>query len=179
MIVLPNSFERYMSALRIFVSLSILKHGLQPRHLEKLKKIYYAEALFHKNLLGSVDINKLCNNLLGAVRSLNPDFKFYCHTHENYILNKKLFTCLLLTAAKTGNINVLSHGNFLKIKFSGESEPLSPFVSALGGFLLHERTTTQGIAVIPVTLTAQESVYIESEWEYLFDKFSAVNLFFN
>ncbi len=177
MIVSPNSFERYLSALRVFTSLSILNHGLLPRHLENLKKIYVAEAFYHKNERQCVNLNKLCNNLLCAVSAKNPSFIFSCNINGNYIINKNLLICLLLTCAKTGELKLSALGEFLLIR-PGVQSLAYPFITSLGGFVLKELKCGREIIIIPAKRTSQNSVYIESEWEYLFDKFSAVNLFF-
>ncbi len=179
MIVLPNSYERYLAALRIFVSLSILKHGLQPHHLEKLKKIYCAEALYNKTLVQSVDINKLCANLLGSVNAINPDFKFSCHINGNFYLNKALFSAFLLQVTKiTDTIWVDGNEAFITIRFPNPNNTPLPFLSTLGGYELKETKQNITLTLIPTAQTPQESVYIESEWENIFDQFSAANIFY-
>lgn len=179
MIVLPKSFERYLSALRNFTSRCVLKHGLMSNHLKNLEKINIAEALYHKNTLESVDINKLCQNLLGAVRTLKKQFAFSVAVKGNYLVNKKLFVFLLLSIAKNDNLKIELEDAFLKIGFSGDGVPASPFISALGGLILKEIKTEQNLVLIPITPTLRESVYVETEWEYLFDKFSEVNIIFH
>ena len=74
MIVLPNSFEKYLYNLRIYTSLSILKHGILPRHLKNLKKIYLAEAFLFKNHTEPTDLRLLSYNLLDCVKNLK-EFK--------------------------------------------------------------------------------------------------------
>ncbi len=177
MIVLPNSFERYLSALRIFVSLSILKHGLQTRHLRNLKKIYSAEIFLYKNSTQSVNIKKLCQNLLGAVKLLCPQLKFNCQTFDTYYLNKNLFSLLLLWIAKHSNYISINYSNFcIYIKFQSKTVPTIPYLKELGGYYL--KLKNNFLAVIPVTKSYTDSVYIESEYEYIFDKFSIVNVFY-
>lgn len=179
LIVLPNSFERYLASLRIFVSLSILKHGLQAKHLEKLQKIHLAEAFFDKNSLQSVDIFRLSQNLLNAVRSINCNLNFSCAKAGNFYINKKLFTILLLKLCEfSDNISLNSQENYIQMKFSGKNQNISPILNALKGFYIYESKSNLSLVIIPATKTHQESVYIESEWEYLFDKFSIVNIFF-
>ncbi|MBR4099699.1 MAG: hypothetical protein IKK55_01775 [Clostridia bacterium] len=179
MIVLPNSFERYLASLRIFVSLSILKHGLQAKHLEKLQKIHLAEAFFDKNSLQSVDIYRLIQNLLYAISSIKCDFNFSCNAVGNFFINKKLFTILLLKLCEfSDNISLNSQGNYIIIKFHGKSTGVFPIISALKGFSFYETKSNISLIIIPTSKAEAQSVYIESEWEYLFDKFSIVNIFF-
>lgn len=179
MIVLPNSFEKYLSALRISVSISILKHGLQPRHIDNLRKIHIAESLFHQNERQSVDINKLCTNLLSAVKTIKTDFDFRCNANGNFSINKNLFTLLLLNFAKQKDfIKISAKDNFLKINFEGKAKSLSHLINASGGFSLYEVKTKQTIIIIPANQTNEKSVEIETEWEYLFNIFSVLNLVF-
>lgn len=179
MIVLPNSFEKYLSALRISVSISILKHGLQPRHIDNLRKIHIAEALLHKTERQSVDINKLCTNLLSAVKTIKTDFDFRCNANGNFSINKNLFTLLLLSISKSSNsIDVTARNAFLEIKVSHKSEKALSFVRALKGYSLFELKSRQSLIIIPIRETKEESIPIESEWEYIFNEFSVLNIYF-
>lgn len=178
MIVLPNSFERYLSALRIFVSLSILKHGLKPRHLASLKKIYYAEAFYNKNSRQSVDIKKLSTNILNTITTYKYRLNFSCNLKNNYHINKNLFTLLLLEISSLSNfISISSDNNFVVIKFSSKKQNPTKTLYALGGFSFHEAKYNTTLFVIPAEKTNHPSVYIESEWENIFDQFSTVNIF--
>ena len=175
MIVLPNSFERYLSSLRILVSLSILKHGVQPKHIKNLKKIFIAEALYNKNSRQSVDISRLCNNLLRSINSINPNFKFSCQINGNFYINKSLFSLFLIEVSRiSDNITIKQSENYICVLFN-TSVVSFPYLSELGGYKL--KTQNKVLAIIPVTKSDTDSVYIESEWEYIFDKFSIVNIY--
>ncbi len=178
MIILPNSLERYLASLRYWVSLSIQKHGAHKRHFANLKKIYLCEAILNKEALKSVNINKLTNNILNAAQNLNHGAKFKVDVKGNFLINKELYSFVLLKIFKNSSPTVFLKNNFLCIKFTGETEKLSTVISALNGYTLHETKIGQNIIAIPITKTHQASVYIESEWEYLFDSFSVVNLIF-
>ena len=179
MIVLPNSFERYLASLRIFVSLSILKHGLKPKHLKMLKKITITEAFYNKNTLQSVDIYKLCINLFRATSTYKTHFKFHISNTDNHQINKMLFSLLLLTIAKhTESCKIYSTQTHIVIKSNNISKQLIAFINALDGYYLREIYTNQIAVIIPAPETKKPTVYIESEWEYIFDKFSVLNIFF-
>ncbi len=178
MIVLPNSFERYLSALRIFVSLSILKHGLKLRHLASLKKIHYAEAFYNKNSLQSVAIKKLSTNILNTISAYKYKLNFSCKSKDNYYINKNLFTILLLEIVSISNfISISSNKNFIIIKFSSKKQNSTKTLYTLGGFSFREAKNNTTLFVIPAERTNVPSVYIESEWENIFDQFSTVNIF--
>ena len=65
MIYLPKTFERYLSALRLYVQISCLKGG-GLKQLSQLRTISLAEAFYYKDQLTPIDIIKLSNSLLGA-----------------------------------------------------------------------------------------------------------------
>lgn len=177
MIVLPNSYERYLSALRILVLNSVLKQGLQPQHIENLRNIYTAEALLNQNTRQSIDLKKLINNLLGAVKIIKNDFAFKCDVKNNFLLNKNLLTLFILNIAKEKSfLKISTSEKYLKIVFRGKTSKLSPFLKALKARLFYEIKTKQSLIIIPAVATHKKSVPIDSDWEYLFDKFSMVNV---
>ena len=179
MIVLPNSFERYLASLRNFVSLSILKHGLQQKHFEKLKKIYFAEAILNKKHPQSVDLFRLCFNLLSAVSTIKNKLNFCCEISNNYYINKKLFIFLLVKICESSNkIKLFSNDNFIIIIFNGQFKNSKKILNLLNAIYLQEIKNRISLVAVPIVKTKEKSVYIESEWEYLFDKFSIINLYF-
>ena len=168
-----------MSSLRFFISLSILKHGLQQKHLENLKKIYVAEAFYNKETTQSVNINKLCVNLFNALKIIKPVFEFRISAMQNHNTNKNLLTLLLLTVSQyTTFCYVHTIEKHIIIRTENNSNILSPIIKALGGYCLREIITNQISIIIPAPTNDNPSVYIESEWELIFDKFSSVNIFF-
>ncbi|MBE6786791.1 MAG: hypothetical protein E7537_00415 [Ruminococcaceae bacterium] len=178
MIVLPNSFERYLANLRIYVSLSILKHGFKKHHLKNLKKIYFAEAMYNKNTVQSVDINKLYNNILSAVKATNSHLKFNSGMSGNFYINKSLFSLFLIhISTVTNDVTANYSRECICISFNCKNPNPLPYLKELGGYLLKHKTTC--LAVIPVLKSLDESIYIESEFEFIFDKFSVVNVFYN
>ncbi len=178
-IVLPNSVERYLSAVRISVSVSILKHGLQTRHLKSLKKIHIAESLLHQNTRQSTDVNSLCTNLLSAVATIKDGFSFKCNLSGNLYLNKNIFTLLILYLAKQKSFfKITQTGGFLLIHLDGKPKDVSLLVTALNGFFFFETKTQKSLIVIPTTESNEKSVEIETEWEYLFNIFSVLNMVF-
>ncbi len=178
MIVLPNSYSRYLASLRYFTSFNIFKNGLKDRYLKNLKKIYLAEAIFNKNFTESIDINKLSNNILGATKYLKPNIKYKIKSNGTYLVNKNLFSYLLLDIIKNHSLVLSAKENYLCIKFKGKNLPTLSIISALDGYIFREIKTTENLLIIPTEKTNRKSSYCDSEWEYLFDKFSIVNLFF-
>ena len=180
MINLPNSFERYLASLRYLVAHSIAKHGTRKRHIENLRKIFIAEAHLQQKSTQSVDISTLFKNLLGAISSLNSDLKFSHSTSGNFYINKKIFTLLLIIICKNSNKVLLSsNGGYLYIKYSGKALKNTALLKALNGICFTEIKSEISLIILPAIESKQTSVYIESEWENLFNSFSAVKIFFN
>ena len=73
MIYLPKTFDRYLSALRLYVQISVLKGG-GVKQLSQLKKIGLAEAFYYRNELSPINIIKLSNSLLGAAVIILEDY---------------------------------------------------------------------------------------------------------
>lgn len=180
MIVLPNSAIRYTCALRIYISLCILKYGLKPKHLEKLKKIYIAEAFLDKQSKQNLNIKNFVFNLLESVSAIKPHFKYSCISYGNYSINKNLLTVLLLNLSREINfIDIKTTNSHLIISIKGRTNKNSlSTVAALKGYFLYEIKNNQTLIIIPAPKTKQRSVQIESEWENLFNKFSVLNIFF-
>lgn len=180
MIILPNSFERYIAALRIYVSASILKHGLLKKHLKALRAIYIAEAFLESGISQSVDLKKLCLNLLGAVSAINTDFTYKCDTHGNYLINKRLITILLLKLSQNSRkIEINYINNKILITSTGQINNSLAVIKTLEGCYYKDLKANKSLIAIPAFETAEKSVKIESEWQNIFDSFSPVNIFFN
>ena len=177
MIVLPNSFEKYLYNLRIYTSLSILKHGILPRHLKNLKKIYLAEAFLFKNHTQPTDMRLLSYNLLDCIKNLK-EFNFIIKINKSISINQKLYTALLLTIAP--------HTDFLKIEFSngiiikgiGEIKKANKVIAYLNGCSFFDLKTSNFLIYIPCKTTTLSPTTTITQWELIFDRFSVFNLFF-
>lgn len=181
MIFLPNRFERYLSALRIFVSFSILKHGLNKKHLKNLLKIYTAEALLYRKTVQPANTFKLINNLLNAAKTFKPELNFtLCKIPDTrFLINKKIFSVLLLFIAKSVDfINISFVRDYLKITYSQNYKPPLYLINSLKAQFFSEIFTNNTAICIPIKETVENSVYIESDTEYIFDRFSLVNVIF-
>lgn len=180
MIILPNNLERYISALRIYISISILKEGLKPKHLENLRKLYTIEAVLNKNFSSAVNISDFCLNLLQAVKDIKPSFNFKIKSDGNYYINKKLFTVLLLTLCKeVENIKIETTKSHILITVPSKTKSSLFCLKKLKGYFLCEIKSNRFLFLIPCQKTSEKPKKTETEWEYLFDQFSPLNIFFN
>ena len=177
MIVLPNSFEKYLYNLRIYTSISILKHGILPKHLKNLKKIYVAEALlFSKNKLPT-NLQLLNYNLLCCVKNIKQ-FNFFININKNVIINQKLYTALILTLANNSDILKIEFRDGIIIKGNGKIKSSKKIIRFLGGYSFYDLKTNNFIIFIPCNTTTLSPTPTLTQWELLFDKFSPFNLFF-
>lgn len=183
MIYLPNSFERYTAGLRIIIHLSVLRHGLCRRHLDSLKKIYIAEALFAKDSLLPYSLAELSLPLLSSSQILLEEkgefIDFSLSGDGVYLLNKRLFTLLLLQLCLDGSsIRLYAKEQKIVISFCGEIKNSLSFIKAMKGCYFYEKFSQKAAIVLPARKCSEKPQECENEWHYIFDRFSPVNLYF-
>ena len=176
MIVLPNSFEKYLYSLRIYTSISILKHGVLPRHLKKLKKIYLAEAFLFKKHKQPTDLQLLSYNLLYCVKNIKK-FDFTINANEKVLINQNLYTALLLTLPQNIDFINIKFNNGIILKGNGEINNSKKIISYLKGYSIQNLKSNDFLVYIPCKKTNLSPTPTISQWELLFDKFSVFNLF--
>lgn len=177
MIVLPNSFECYLNNLRIYTSLSVLKRGLKPRHLVNLQKIHLAEAFFYKDFKESVNSRLLTFNLLCCVKTVK-EFDFKINVTKNVLINKKLYTALLLLLSLNSRFLNVEFKNGIIIKGKGDIKNSRKIIHFLNGCSFFDIKTKNYLVFIPCEATEKPSTETESQWQLLFDRFSVFNLFY-
>ena len=186
MIYLPKAFERYLSALRLYVQMSVLKGRDGAKHLAQLKKISLAEALYFKAERSPVDIIKLSNCLLGAAVIIllqrGKELSLNLSGGGVFLINRRLFSLLLSElAAKAENgckisVSTQSKGIIIKAARLERSSLLSRLIKAMDGFFLCERVKNSLFIFIPSEKSRLPSQKIENEWCYILDRFSPVNI---
>lgn len=176
MIYLPNSFEKYLYNLRIYTSLSIIKHGILPSHLKNLKKIYLAEALLSKKHTEPTDLRLLSYNLLDCIKNVK-EFEFFIKINKNVSINQKLYMALLLTLAPYTDFLKIEFKDGIIIKGSGEIKKADKIIAYLNGYSFFDLKTKDFLIFIPCKTTTLPPVPTVTQWELLFDKFSVFNLF--
>ena len=190
MIFLPNAFERYSSALRLYVQISVLRGGTSRKRLAQLKKISLAEAFYYRNSVCALDINEFCGSLLGAavIIMLQKNVKTSVSFSGGgvFLLNRKILTAVLMELAsnysgKHNNILILSKAGSVSIKSDGFtlSATLERLVKAAGGFCLKENKKKRSVIVLPAKKTAETPECVENEWCQILDRFSPVNIWFS
>ena len=190
MIFLPNAFERYFSALRLYVQISVLRGGTSRKRLAQLKKISLAEAFYYRNSVCALDINEFCGSLLGAavIIMLQKNVKTSVSFSGGgvFLLNRKILTAVLMElvsnySGKHNNILILSKAGSVSIKSDGFtlSATLERLVKAAGGFCLKENKKKRSVIVLPAKKTAETPECVENEWCQILDRFSPVNIWFS
>ena len=185
MIYLPKTFERYLSALRLYVQISVLKGG-GVKQLSQLKKIGLAEAFYYRNELSPVNIIKLSNSLLGAavIILMQRGIQLFSSFSGDgvQLISRRLYTALLselVFLSRDGSeIKVSTEYKKVIIKATGvaESHILLRLIKALKGFFLFERVTDALLIIIPTEPTDLKAEGVENEWCYILDRFSPVNI---
>lgn len=178
MTFLPNSRERYITALRITTSLLILKNGINKKYLKNLCKIYTAEAYLSQSAKLPLDIENFGLNLFSAVCAVKQKpLCFSVNANGNYLINKNILTVLLLTLSqKCREIHIKTAENMIIIDFKGNLKKcILPLKKLNGYFFL---TGQNGKFIIPAQKTKENSVPFYKTLEYFYDRFSPLNLFF-
>lgn len=187
MIYLPKAFERYISSLRLYVQMSVLRGGSNVKRLSQLKKIGLAEAFYLKEERSALDIIKLSNSVLGAamIILLQRGIKISVILSGNgvYLLNRRLYTALLTELAGgfeagENKIFIGIKNSRLTIKADGcrRSGLLCRLIRLLGGIYFSENAGKKLIISIPLKKTQMEPEAVENEWCYIIDRFSPVNI---
>lgn len=185
MIYLPKTFERYLSALRLYVQMSVLKDS-GVKQLSQLKLINLAEAFYYKKEKTPTDIIKLSNSLLGAavIMLMQRGIRLFTSFSGDgvQLISKRLYTAFLselIYLSHDGSEITVSteYGNvIIKATGVGTSDILLRLINALEGFFLFERVSGKWLIAIPTEPTELKADAVENEWCYILDRFSPINI---
>ena len=185
MIYLPKTFERYLSALRLYVQMSLLKDS-GVKQLSQLKLINLAEAFYYKKEKTPTDIIKLSNSLLGAavIMLMQRGIRLFTSFSGDgvQLISKRLYTAflseLIYLSHDGSEIKVSTeYGNvIIKATGVGTSDILLRLINALEGFFLFERVSGKWLIAIPTEPTELKADAVENEWCYILDRFSPINI---
>ena len=185
MIYLPKTFERYLSALRLYVQMSVLKDS-GVKQLSQLKLINLAEAFYYKKEKTPTDIIKLSNSLLGAavIMLMQRGIRLFTSFSGDgvQLISKRLYTAflseLIYLSHDGSEIKVSTeYGNvIIKATGVGTSDILLRLINALEGFFLFERVSDKWLIAIPTEPTELKADAVENEWCYILDRFSPINI---
>lgn len=185
MIYLPKTFERYLSALRLYVQMSVLKDS-EVKQLSQLKLINLAEAFYYKKEKTPTDIIRLSNSLLGAavIMLMQRGIRLFTSFSGDgvQLISKRLYTAflseLIYLSHDGSEIKVSTeYGNvIIKATGVGTSDILLRLINALEGFFLFERVSGKWLIAIPTEPTELKADAVENEWCYILDRFSPINI---
>ncbi|MBR5222582.1 MAG: hypothetical protein IKV81_00240 [Clostridia bacterium] len=179
MIILPNSFERYLKSLRIYTSFSIAKQGLKPKHIKNLRKIELAEGFLYKTDQNATAIKLLSVNLLSCISAIKPSFNFSVNINHNVLINKKLYVILIIMLSNNSDFLNIGFKNGILIKGKGKIKNCLSVIEALKGIAFFDLKTNKFLIFLPCEKTDKAATHTESQWHFIFDRFSLLNLFIN
>ena len=179
MIILPNSFERYLKNLRIYTSFSIAKQGLKPKHIKNLRKIELSEGFLFKTQQNITAIHLLSINVLSCISAIKPNFKFAVNRCPNVLINKKLYIILLISLSNYSDLLNIGFNDGIIIKGNGEIKKCLSVIKALKGISFFDLKTNNYLIFLPCKKTDKAATHTESQWHFIFDRFSLLNLFIN
>ena len=182
---MPNNFERYTAALRNLIQLFVIKNGIKPKYLDSLRKIYQAEALFSRDAEIPTDICNFLSHLLTAVYIKKSEsgipFYFNIRINGNFLLSPKIYTALILSICRNAeSIEIYRQNGSIIIRAASENIKHSlKLIKKLKGCVYFERITNTALIVLPITATDKKTELCKPNVleEYLFNPFSAVNIY--
>ena len=182
MIFSPNKFELYTCILRNTMQALIIKNGYKPKYLKNLMKIHKAEALF-SDATEPIDIKSFADEILKSVFIKKTEnqkgFGFRVSATGTFLINKKLFTSLLLCLCRdTDRIKLDLLNEKILITASVESFDLK-IINSIGAIHFFERKTKQLYILITAQKTNKTPTRTEKDWEYILNPLSAVNVYLN
>ena len=180
LIYYPNKFEIYTSSLRLVYQKLILKNGIKQKYLKSLRKIDEFEGVIFQNEPIPINVEDFCGELLTAV-FLKKDFDYNINVSGNYILDKKIFTMLILSiCVKTDFLTIFNFNQniVLKGKFKCSSKILR-LTEKLGGNVFSEVKTGTTFIRFDFPLTQKNTEDFEKAYYLLQNPLSKVNLYLN
>ncbi len=185
MIFLPNNFSLYTAALRNYIQLSVIRHGLQPKHLSSMKKIFEAEALFSAscNDIEPLNIMEYYYRLLlsAKIKLAEKGRRLTCALDGGgiFLINRKLFAAVLLEiASKASKISLATkRGNIIIYAAGADFNRCMQLVKPLGGNGFYEIKAKTLLIVIPASKTNKKPLYTKKDWEDIRNPFSVINLY--
>lgn len=182
MIFLPNKSERFAAALRNNLHKNALKNGISPRHIKNMRKIIIFEALKCQKDLFPLDITEHASKLLSLIyiRKLHnfEYFVFSIKAKGRYMLNPKLFSCFILSLAKTSEkIEIFEKDKKIIITSKNPTKESLYIAKSIKSMIFHEKKTGEALFVLSPDTTDKEPIPCSFELQNILDPFSAVNVF--
>ena len=184
MIFLPNKFELYCCVLRNTVQHLIIKNGYRDKYIKNLMKIHKAEALFSYEE-EPANIKDFSSEILKAVflklKEKNKSFHFRIQKTGIFLINKKLFSSLLLCLCRNAEkieIGTLCGKIFIKAEKTDLIE-LKKLLKAINAEYFFERKNRKLLIIINATKTDKKPCGNEKDWEYILNPLSVVNIYLN
>ncbi len=180
----PEKKQRYMCALRNFLQSRIMKNGYLEKYRCALKKIYLYEATaFSPDFTRGCDLRRLTDSLFGAaVLRLLSEGKvvstFLCGRGEFYI-NVRLYEialCIVFNHAENGStVRFFATDHGVVISLSG-GKKIRVSKNKLGAVTVYLLPDGDSAFFIPL-MRKRGEISIKNETEYLFDRYSVLNVF--
>ena len=109
----------------------------------------------------------------------NKQLDFKIKIKDNFMLNIKLFTVVLLKLAfHSKNITISNMGGNILIRCKTDYKFDKKYTKALNFYHFYEHKSKTLLVIIKAEITAKKSVEIKGEWD-ISDPFSPINLFKN
>ncbi len=176
MIFCPKNEEKLLSALRLHYQKKLITDGIKDRYRKKLRDLSFTEAILLPEIPMPYCIEALSYEILTAVR-LKKSFDCYININANYMVDKKLYTLLLLNISRLTDYLEITENN-TKILIKGRfkiNEKIIALIQKLRGVVFRENKN----AYILLTLekTGKNSEDFPKAYELYRNPLSLVNLY--
>ena len=182
----PQKSERYLCALRNFLHRKIVKNGNMPQYVKMLKKIYLCEAVFYNSdFYCGCDLYRLTDYLFGAavLRFLleGKELSSTLSGNGEFLVNFRLYeiaVCELLSFAQSGStvrFSATDRGVVLALSKASQ-KPILTAARHLGARLFRLLPNGDFALFLPL-LRGRGEYKIKYETEYLYDRYSVLNVF--
>lgn len=186
MIFLPNSADKYLSALRLYVHLNILKYGIKDKHYKQLKMLSLTEALFAAENTEPADICILSKNLIYAAAAIKLESEIHLKASFSlsgyYKIPRKTYITLLMELLSGGSHCKISLANtdggiLIKLKNAHITRHIPLLIKCLNGFSLRESNSKNMVIYLPFQKCPAAPPEKNGAADYLTDPFSPVTVF--
>ncbi len=175
----PKNCGIITNALRLLYQKFILKNGIKPAYLISLKKINRIECFYNKTSPCPLDVEHFCYELFTAI-FLKKKFDYFINITGNYLIDKKIFTILILEICETANYLEIKdfNGGFIISGNFKTNKNINFLTKKLKGAAFKDISKNINYIKFNFSKTQKKSGDFETAYALLQNPLSLVNLYF-
>ncbi len=115
--------------------------------------------------------------MLSCIAAEKPSFNFALNLNKNVVINKQLYIILLILLSNESNYLKIEFKNGIKIYGKGKIKNCLSVIKNLKGSYFFDIKTNKFLIFLPCEETDKNTESTESQWHFIYDKFSYLNIF--